>query len=77
MWLLCGTYYSSNQSEEHYLSFFFLSNMSQICDNTDEAKLNLFEFLANYDAKDLEKDKACFKIPLNPRCIDFFISNDN
>lgn len=52
--------------------FFFLSNMSQMCDNTDEAKLNLFEFLANYDAKDLEKDKACFKIPLNPRCIDFF-----
>ena len=46
--------------------------MSQRCDNTDEVKLNLFEFLANYDAKDLEKDKACFKIPLNPRCIDFF-----
>lgn len=43
-----------------------------MCDNTDEVKLNLFEFLANYDAKDLEKDKACFKIPLNPRCIDFF-----
>ena len=51
--------------------------MSQMCDNTDEVKLNLFEFLPNYDAKDLEKDKACFKIPLNPRCIDFFISNDN
>lgn len=73
MWLLCGSYYSSTQSEEHCLSiFFFLSNMSQMCDNTDEVKLNLFEFLANYDAKDLEKDKACFKIPLNPRCIDFF-----
>lgn len=55
-----------------FINFFFLSNMSQMCDNTDEVKLNLFEFLANYDAKDLEKDKACFKIPLNPRCIDFF-----
>lgn len=43
--------------------------------NTEKAKPNLLEFLANYYGKYLEKSKTCFKNSLNPRYIKFFITN--
>ena len=35
------------------------------------------EFLSNYDFKKWVKDKAYFKSPENPRCIDLFITNSS
>lgn len=41
----------------------------------EETEPSLSEFLSNH-TKNLVKSKTCFKNPLDPRCIDFFITND-
>ena len=42
----------------------------------EETEPNLLEFLSNYDAKNLVKNKPCFKNLLNPQCIDFSITDN-
>ena len=41
----------------------------------EEQKTCLSDFLFEYQAKNLVKDKTCFKSIENPSCIDLFITN--
>ena len=46
------------------------------CDfNAEDSEPCLSEFLSIYNAKNIVKDKTCFKSLTNPSCIDLFITN--
>ena len=43
--------------------------------NMEEGEETLSEFLFEHNARNLVKDKTCFKNPDNPSCIDLFLTN--
>ena len=43
--------------------------------NAEDSEPCLSEFLGQYQAKNIVKDKTCFKNPDNPSCIDLFLTN--
>ena len=43
--------------------------------NAEETESCLSSFLYQYDAKNIVKEKTCFKNLANPNCIDLFITN--
>ena len=43
--------------------------------NAEESEPCLSQFLYEYNAKNIAKGNTCFKIALNPGCIDLFIAN--
>ena len=43
--------------------------------NAEESEPCLSQFLYEYNAKNIVMENTCFKIALNPSCIDFFMKN--
>ena len=86
-WLLFGTYHPPRQGDNYYFNFIeraldiyndSYNNFLLIGDfNIEDFEPCLSNFLLQYDAKNLVKDKTCFKNPDNPSCIDLFITNSN
>ena len=84
-WLLCGTYHPPGQSDKYFFDHLgkALDIYSDKYDkflltgdfNSEEDEPCLNTFLSDYDAKNLVKDKTCFKSIENPSCIDLIITN--
>ena len=86
--LLFGTYHSKNQEyglndkdyfEQIGLALDVYSNYDKFLlagdFNIEEEESVLKEFLFEYNAKNLVKDRTCFKSIENPSCIDLFLTN--
>ena len=43
--------------------------------NSEDHKIEISSFLKNHEAKNIVKEKTCFKSVLNPSCVDLFITN--
>ena len=88
-WLFCGCYYAPSKTDAY-----FYQNLSNCLDlfskkytnfflagdfNSEETETVLSEFLNSHDAKNMVKEKTCFKSinnPLNnPTSVDLLISN--
>ena len=84
-WLLCATYHPPSQSDNYYFNFLeraldiyndFYDNFLLIGDfNSEETEPHISDFLDQYSAKNLVKEKTCFKNVNNPSCIDLLITN--
>ena len=83
-WLLCGCYHPPNQADDYFFHNLGLGidKYSQYDrfllagDFNAEITENIFaNFLENYDANNIVKDKTCFKSVVNPSCIDLFVTN--
>ena len=84
-WLLCGTYHPPSQNDKYFFDHLgkALDTYSDRYDNflligdfnSEEDEPCLNTFLSDYDAKNLVKDKTCFKNIENPSCIDLIITN--
>ena len=83
--LILGTYHPPNQLNDyffkavgsaldHYLKtyekFLLLGDF-----NAENIESILSEFLEQYEAKNIMKNKTCFKNPDRPTCIDLFLTN--
>ena len=83
--LIFGTYHPPNQNDNLYFDSvtkaldlyndyydkFLLAGYF----NAEEDEPYLNSFLFQYDAKNLVKDKACFKSITNPSCVDLLLTN--
>ena len=84
-WLLLGSYHPPSQTDDYYYrnlekavdiyakfydKFLFAGDF-----NNEETEPCLSEFLHQYEAVNIVKEKTCFKNPENPSCIDLFITN--
>ena len=86
-WLLFGSYHPPSQVDDYYLKFVgraldiyndFYNKFLLIGDfNIEDVEPCLSTFLYHYDAKNLVKEKTCFKNPSNPSCIDLYITNSS
>ena len=86
-WLLFGSYHPPSQKDEYYFQSVgrgldiyneFYEKFLLIGDfNAEDTESCLSTFLFQYDAKNIVKDKTCFKNPNNPSCIDLFITNSS
>ena len=84
-WLLCATYHRPSQTDGYFFDHLeraldiytdFYNNFLLIGDfNCEETEPQLSDFLNQYNAKNLVKEKTCFKSIDNPSCIDLFITN--
>ena len=83
-WLLFATYHPPSQSDDYYFKEIGLcidtynnyDNFLLMGDfNAEETESCLKEFLYEYDANNLVKEKTCYKSVENPSCIDLFITN--
>ena len=83
--LLCGCYHPHKQSNDYFLHHLgnaldkfskTYSNFLLVGDfNAEESNSSMAEFLNNYGAKNIVKEKTCFRSLNNPSCIDLFITN--
>ena len=79
-WLFCGCYHPPSQSDQyffenigkahdkyskHYYKFMLVGDF-----NAEESEPCLSQFLFEYNAKNIAKEKTGFKNALNPSCID-------
>ena len=86
-WLFLGTYHPPNQPDDYffkvvgnaldqylksYKKFLLLGDF-----NAEDTEPILSEFLEQYEAKNIMKNKTCFKIPDRPTCIDLFLTNSS
>ena len=84
-WLLCEIYHPPSQNDKY-----FFDNLGTALDiysdkydkfiltgdfNAQEGEACLDTFLSDYDAKNLVKEKTCFKRIQNPSCVDLIITN--
>ena len=84
-WLIFGTYHPPNQNDnlyfdsvtkaldlynDYYDKFLLAGDF-----NAEEDEPCLNSFLFQYDAKNLVKDKTCFKSITNPSCVDLLLTN--
>ena len=84
-WLLLGTYHPPSQSDNYFfqnigssIDFYcqYYEKFLLVGDfNAEDTEPHLAEFLRNYDAKNIVKNKTCYKNINNPSCIDLFITN--
>ena len=84
-WLILGTYRPPNQSVDYFFEKVgkALDIYSQKYDkfllcgdfNSEHTESSLSKFLLKCDSKNLVMGKICFKNPVNPRCIDLFLTN--
>ena len=84
-WLIFGTYHPPNQNDNYYFDSLTkaLDLYNDYYDkfllagdfNAEENEPCLNSFLSQYDAKNLVKDKTCFKSAANPSCIDLLLTN--
>ncbi len=83
--LLMGSYHPPNQRDDYY--FDRVSNSLDIYApkydtflltsdfNAEDSEQELGDFLSNHCAKNIQKEKTCFKNMESPSCIDLFITN--
>ena len=86
-WLLFGCYHPPRQQGEYFLKHvnYALDTYRQIYKkfilagdfNLHETDPIMSEFLIKNDAKNLVREKTCFKNYVNPSCIDLFITNSS
>ena len=79
-WLVCGCYHPPSESDEYFFYHLgkVLDNFSTKHDdfvllgdfNVQENETILSEFLNAYNAKNIVKNKTCFKSIENPSCVD-------
>ena len=84
-WLIFGSYHPPKQPDSYYFN-----NVSNSLDlyrqnynnflligdfNSEDTEPILSQLLHAHEAKNIVKDKTCFKNPDNPSCIDLFITN--
>ena len=84
-WLVLGTYHPPNQPDDYffkavgnaldqylktYEKFLLLGDF-----NAEDTEPILSEFLEQYEAKNIMKNKTLFKSPDRPTCIDLFLTN--
>ena len=84
-WLVGGCYQSPSQNGDYYFC-----NLTKALDslnsnyekfiligdfNLEDHENEISSFLDNYEAKNIVKEKTCFKSVLNPLCVDLFITN--
>ena len=84
-WLLFGTYHPPSQNDQY-----FFNHLGKALDiyspkyekfvltgdfNSEEGESCLDTFLCDYDAKNIVKEKTCFKNIEKPSCIDLIITN--
>ena len=84
-WLVCGCYHSPSQSDEYFFYHLgkVLDNFSTkydrfvLLDDFDvkESETILSEFLNAFNAKNIVKNKICFKRIENPTCVDLIITD--
>ena len=85
-WLFCGSYHPPSQNDDYYFKHIgrALDVYSNFYDkflltgdfNAEEIEPCMATFLYQYDARNLVKQKTCFKNPNNPSSIDLFITNN-
>lgn len=84
-WLIFGTYHPPKQSDDYYFKQVG-NSLDLYCQNyekflligdfnAEESEPCLYQFLQEYESKNLVKEKTCFKSINNPSCIDLFITN--
>ena len=84
-WLVVGCYHPPSRNDEY-----FFSNLSKTLDsfhnkyekflligdfNSEDYEIEISSFLNNHEAKNIVKEKTCFKSVLNPSFVDLFITN--
>ena len=84
-WLIFGSYHPPSQSDSYYFNCLgnALDTYNKYYDrflligdfNAEDSETCLSEFLYQYEAKNIVKDKTCFKNPENASCIDLFLTN--
>ena len=83
--LVVGCYHPPSQNDDYYFC-----NLSKVFDrlnynnenfllignlNSEDHEIEVSSFLNNHEAKNIVKEKTCFKGALNPSCVDLFISS--
>ena len=84
-WLLFGTYHPPSQRDEYYFDSLtkaidlYLGKYDKFLlagdFNVEDVEPSLDSFLYKYEAKNLVKNKTCFKSITNPSCVDLLITN--
>ena len=84
-WLVCGCYHPPSQPDQYFFDNIgnALDKYSQYYEkfllagdfNAEDSETCLSQFLYEYHAHNIVKDKTCFKSTSNPSCIDLFITN--
>ena len=84
-WLLFGSYHPPSQSDSYFfdcvakgLDLYYpdYDKFLLVGDfNAQDTEPILCNFMNQYNAKNLVKDKTCFKSIENPSCVDLFITN--
>ena len=84
-WLILGTYHPPNQPDDYFFKAVgnaldqYLKTYEQFLlledFNVEDTEPILSEFLKQYEAKNIMKNKTCFKNPSRPTCIDLFLTN--
>ena len=84
-WLIVGCYHPPSQNNNY-----FFYNLSKALDslnsnyekfllvgdfNSEDHETEITNFLNNHEAKNIVKQKTCFKNVFNPSCVDLFITN--
>ena len=84
-WLIFGCYHPPSQNDNY-----FFYNLSKALDslnsnyekfllvgdfNSEDHETEITNFLNNREAKNIVKQKTCFKNVFNPSCVDLFITN--
>ena len=84
-WLVVCCYHPPSQNDNY-----FFYNLGKALDslnsnyekflligdfNSEDHETEITNFLNNHDAKNIVKQKTCFKNILNPSCVDLFITN--
>ena len=84
-WLVCGCYHPPSESDEYFFYHLgkVLDDFSTKHDgfvllgdfNVQENETILSEFLNAYNAKNIVKNKTCFKSIENPSCVDLIVTD--
>lgn len=84
-WLLMGSYHPPSQTDQYYFDSVakaldiysdYYEKFLLVGDfNAEETEPCLSTFLYEYEAKNLVKNKTCYKNPENPSCVDLFLTN--
>ena len=82
-WLAVGCYHPPSQNDDYYLC-----NLSKVMDslnsvyekfiltgdfNSEDHEIEISSFLNNHEARNVVKEKTCFKSVLSPSCVDILL----